>query len=71
MAEIVEPERSDPSGWLGWIAALVGLLAGALILSVWVLADQRANTAWLVAGIVALLLATLGLPAWGVVVNDD
>lgn len=72
MVQTVEPERSDPSGWIWWIAAVVTTLALALIGTMLSMGgDRTAGVALLVLGIAAFVMATLILPGWAVIVNDD
>lgn len=72
MVETVEPKRSDPGGWLLWIGGLVTTLALALMATMyWMGGDRTVNLAWIIFGVVALLMATLVLPGWAVIVNED
>lgn len=67
MAESIEPERSDPSGWLLWVGVLGGLLVFGLVWTVATTAGDRVvSLPWVLAGIGALLMAGLVLPAWAI-----
>lgn len=67
MAEPIEPERSNPGGWIPWVATVVGLLAFVLVFTMLVMGgDRDVGVIWLVIGGGALLAATLLIPAWAI-----
>ncbi len=70
MVETIEPKRSDPSGWIGWLGGLVFALLAALILTIaWGVYDVGLR--WVILLAALILVATLVLPAWAVLVNED
>lgn len=67
MAEGIEPERSNPSGWLTWVAVLAGMLAIGLVYTLAATGgDRTVSWTWLLAGVGALIMAALALPAWAI-----
>lgn len=70
MSGTVSPERSDAPEWLGWLTFTVLSLLLVLVVGFVSLASGAMTTFYVVGGI-ALVLASLVLPAWAIYGLDE